>query len=352
MPYVEELNLMNEEIREFADRSSSAGSSLRTILLFGNNTATYKFALTHVLLRPHTHSALKYEDLRDDFVLELFRHYNGSPCQYTSGANNLTRAFERYAQDHNWDQLIKVAERVIYNNVFDAFHHIGRADIKDEFRLFEHDKAQRQLILTDNLYKILEDRSLTEQLSKENQSRWQIVEEAWRHKISPNLLVYDRDQNVYSIREGQARVNLRSAVDILLPYQHGRCFYCHKWINTNAEHDEHDFPDVDHVIAHSAFNSSEVLSQLNANGMWNLVVACMECNRGRNGKFDRPVTSDIYEQLIDRNTLFTHEHKHSLKNTILLSLGLSHGKQVRSRMRVMFGDFSLLTGWRPRVREF
>jgi hypothetical protein len=37
---------------------------LRTITLFGKNTATYKFALTHALLNKRSNkSSLKYEDL-------------------------------------------------------------------------------------------------------------------------------------------------------------------------------------------------------------------------------------------------------------------------------------------------
>ena len=156
-------------------------------------------------------------------------------------------------------------------------------------------------------------------------------EEAWKNKLSPNLLVYDNDKNIYSVVQGQKRVNLRSAVDVLIPYQHARCFYCNKKLNVNAKSNENDFPDVDHVIPFSAFNNQIFTDKINSNVIWNLVIACQECNRGNKGKFNSPPDKYYFEKLINRNILFTQEHKHSLKNTILISLGASNHQQVRQK---------------------
>ena len=88
------------------------------------------------------------------------------------------------------------------------------------------------------MHQIIESSDIANQLTKENQSRWAVVEEAWKNKLSPNLLVYDNDKNIYSVVQGQKRVNLRSAVDVLIPYQHARCFYCNKKLNVNLNNDE------------------------------------------------------------------------------------------------------------------
>jgi hypothetical protein len=66
-------------------------------------------------------------------------------------------------------------------------------------------------------------------IEDENQSRWLLVEEAWRNKLSPNMLEYHNGEFI-SINKSNERVNLRSAVNVLLPYQHGNCFYCNKKI--------------------------------------------------------------------------------------------------------------------------
>ena len=341
---------MKPIIKKFAEKEISPEATMRTILLFGRNVSTYKFALADVLLKSgSTKSLIKYQDLRDEFIRELYNHYVLNPFQYQGGSNSITKAFDQYTTSKDWNLLTSVAERNIYNNVFDAFHNVGGSSIKDKYTLFEHDPKNKQIILTDNLMQLLGNTNYTSQLIKENQSRWNIVEEAWKNNLSPNLLVYDKNESsVFSINEGQERVNLRSAVDVLLPYQLGRCFYCNKKVDVNTSNDDNKFPDVDHVIPFSAFNRQLDLMNINSNGLWNLVVSCKECNRGADGKFDSPPDKSFYYNLIERNVLFTQEHRHSLKNTILLSLGVSTSEQVESKMYSFYTYFEILNGWKPK----
>lgn len=340
---------MKPVIADYTKTDITPSSTLRTIILFGRNVSTYKFALANVLLGSKAQSSFKYEELRDDFLKELYAHYLKNPNQYQGGSNSLTSAFDKYSKDSDWEKLVPITERNIYNNVFDAFHNVGGSTIKEEFKLFEHDKESRRLVMTDNFIKIVENTNLSDQIAKENQSRWNIVEEAWKNKLSPNMLIYETDQNVYSVTQDNERVNLRSAVDILLPYQQGRCFYCNKKLNPESESIEHDFPDVDHLIPHSAFSKHFDLMNINSNGMWNLVIACQECNRGASGKFDQPPEVRYYDKLISRNILFTQEHKHSLKNTILLSIGANTPTEVRNKMQLFNSYFKLLIGWKPKI---
>ncbi len=339
---------MKKAIHIFSTAELTPTNTFRTILLFGNNVSTYKFALCSVLMKQMPKSEVKFQDLRDDFIKELHKHYSACPQQWTAGNNSITKAFDEYAIDKDWDRLVATAEKKIYNNVFDAFHNVGGASISNKYRLFEHDKKCKKLFFTDQLCEVLDSIPLKVIIESENQSRWLIVEEAWRNKLSPNLIEYS-DGNFISVNKYSERVNLRSAVNILLPYQHGDCFYCRKKVNVFAEKDEHDFPDVDHLLPF-AFLSRFNIYPLTPNGIWNLVIACKECNRGPNGKFDRPPKKEYFYRLLSRNILFTEEHRHTLKNAILLSLSVSNSFEVEEKMKSIFNKFMLMEcTWEPKL---
>ncbi|RYY47497.1 MAG: hypothetical protein EOO06_12390 [Chitinophagaceae bacterium] len=344
--------MKNKSVYDFSVAESDAVNTLRTITLFGKNVSTYKFALLSTLMQRGPSDALKYQDIRDGFVKELFRHYKGSPAQYTGGSNSLTHTFDDYLKNgevqNEWQKVIAAAEPLIYKNVFDAFHNVGGGSIANQFILFEHDKKGKQLILTDNLNSILEVPELRNSIEEENQGRWRVVEEAWRSKLSPNLLVYnDQDKNFYSLTVSE-RVCLRSAVSVLLPYQHGRCFYCNRKVDTMLASHEGAFPDVDHFFPLSFLVMFQI-QPVNPNGIWNLVIACKDCNRGEKGKFASPADNSYFKKLHRRNLLFVEEHRHSLKNSILISLAAQDPDGVTARMQGLYEKFRYLKGWKPPI---
>ena len=337
---------MKPIIQDFNTSENSVNSTLRTIILFGRNVSTYKFALASSLLKLKPKNFITYEELRDEFLNSLLTHYKKNRNQYQAGENSLTRAFDKYILDDNWNDLLISAEKNIYNNVFDAFHNVGGGSIKKEHLLFEHLAHEKKLVLTDNINELLEQQNNIEELTKENESRWMIVEEAWKNNLSPNFLVYNQSTNEFISVSSTDRINLRSAVSVLLPYQHGCCFYCRKKINAYANSEDSDFPDVDHFIAHSYFKRPELI-HINPDGIWNLVIACKECNRGIGGKFERLPDLCYQSEIINRNVLFTEEHRHSLKNSILLSLNAQNQKEVQRRMYSLFDQFNMIEGWKP-----
>jgi hypothetical protein len=336
-------------IQEYQKLDNSVVSTLRTIVLFGRNVSTYKFALASTLLKLKPKDDISYQDLRDEFLRSLLNHYTKNPFQFQGGENILTKAFDNYREDNNWDNLVRVAERNIYNNVFDAFHNVGGGSIKKEHILFEHVPKEKKLVLTNNINAIIEQPLLVNTLLKENESRWMVVEEAWKNSLSPNLLVYDHNQREFISVTTKERTNLRSAVSILLPYQHGCCFYCNKKINPMATSEADDFPDVDHFLAHSYFKDIDLI-HINPDGIWNLVIACKECNRGTGGKFERIPAEEFHLKIIKRNVLFTEEHRHSLKNSILLSLGVSNHKEVEIKMWDLLKKYAIIEGWKPPLK--
>lgn len=339
---------MKPVIQKFYSSDNSFVSTVRTIILFGRNVSTYKFALASTLLSLKPKNTITYEELRDEFIKSLLCHYQNNPHQYQAGENNLTKAFDQFKIDNNWNNLLKAAERNIYNNVFDAFHNVGGSSIKKEHIIFEHLPKERKLVLTDNINAILEKPDLIQILLSENESRWMVVEEAWKNKLSPNILVYNKIKGEFISVSSAERTNLRSAVSVLLPYQHGYCFYCNRKLNVYANTEDLDFPDVDHFIAHSYFKRLN-FDFINPDGIWNLVIACKECNRGAQGKFDRLPALAYQKKIIYRNILFTEEHRHSLKNTILLSLNAKNHIEVELKMHSILKNFTIIEEWKPSI---
>ena len=77
--------------------------------------------------------------------------------------------------------------------------------------------------------------------------------------------------------------------------------------------------DVDHFFPH-------MLKQCDNNkpidGVANLVLACRECNRGENGKFEKIPTPDLLERLFNRNEYLITSH-HPLRETLIAQTGLT-----------------------------
>ena len=86
---------MKPIINEFDKSDISDLAALRTIILFGRNVSTYKFALCSALLKENTVSELRYTDIRDNFLKELITHYNRNSSQYQAGGNQLTNASDQ-----------------------------------------------------------------------------------------------------------------------------------------------------------------------------------------------------------------------------------------------------------------
>lgn len=91
--------------------------------------------------------------------------------------------------------------------------------------------------------------------------------------------------------EDNRRVVITSRRAALKGYQKGRCFYCFREIALEA--DRHLLPDVDHLFPWRR----RQLGHRGLDGIWNLVLACQECNRGKNGKSDRLPSLAILHRL-------------------------------------------------------
>ena len=108
-------------------------------------------------------------------------------------------------------------------------------------------------------------------------------------------------------------------------YQKGTCFYSNAPISLDP--DSPLFCDVDHFFPHTLKQVPD-FTHINIDGVWNLVLAQQECNRGKNGKFARLPSLRMLEKLHTRNEYFIESH-HPLRETLINQTGKTqHERQA------------------------
>jgi hypothetical protein len=101
-------------------------------------------------------------------------------------------------------------------------------------------------------------------------------------------------------------------------YQRGRCFYCYGELALDGRLGA--AIDVDHVIPHFlAPHLPQELANI-IDGVWNLVLACQECNRGVGGKSGRLPAVGLFARLHLRNEFLVESH-HPLRDALMQQSG-------------------------------
>jgi len=345
------MSIRNATIRQYIFDEPGNQSSLRSVLLFGKNTATYKFALCEALLKQQARSEQPYVDLLPHFVDALCRHVKIYPKQETrSEPRSLISACIKFNEGAlGKSELLKEGAKVMPRYVFNAFHNIGGGSLDAHHSLFSDNRKLKRLDITDTLLKIIDNDDMKEAMLLENESRWRVVEEAWRLGFNPALLAFD--ENASFVLNSDRRAALRPVFPTLLPYQKGLCFYCRRGIKLSAVHHDENFGDVDHCIPRSVLQKiyrAGIDTRANLNGIWNLVIACQRCNRGEGGKFDQIPALQYYEQLCVRNQRFALEHAHSLRYAIFWSLNASSVDEIIEKMQEIWNLVPRTDRWRPK----
>jgi hypothetical protein len=288
----------------------------RSIILFGKNVASYKFALAKALLEfaPTGKTFIPLEELAEPFSRHISEHLKIEDKQTTSSSSRFLDACRQFnAGELTQEKLIEMTVRLGFENVIDAFHNVS-GEIPRRFFTDER-KGSNGIALTDELFRLLEAEQF-QNLGQEVEARWRLVETAWKLKISRNLILvnYDPFQGILFTGSNR-RVDVTSCRDALNGYQKGKCFYC--FGNISLEPDSENLTDVDHFFPH-------VLGQFiqTIDGVWNLVLACQRCNRGDGGKFERLPHLRYLERLHTRNEFLIGSH-HPLKDTLIQQTGNS-----------------------------
>jgi 5-methylcytosine-specific restriction endonuclease McrA len=314
---------VSNNIEVFQKEDPSLESYWRSIILFGSNTATYKFALAESLLDlvPTGKSVITLDELAVPYAKHLCEHIKTAPKQINRGNSSFLQSCADYNNGKiTRDQLIDATVRQGFNYVLDAFHNVNNDKLPVRF----YQKESKRITLTDDLYQ-LKELPFSTDFTTETESRWKLVETAWQLGISQNLLnvQYDNQNQLLFVDESVRRKSVTSVRGALNGYQKGKCFYCYDDITVSDGSD--NTCDVDHFFPHTL---QKYMPDVNLDGVWNLVLTCKECNRGAGGKFARVPDTKYLKRLNKRNEYLISSH-HPLRQTIIRQTGDTPEKRAR-----------------------
>lgn len=304
----------------------------RSIILFGRNSASYKFSLAKSLLElaGQGQSFVTWEDLAQPFSKHITAHLQVTDKQGTSNSSKFLDACRQFNSDQiSNDELLLLTTKYGFQNVIEAFHRLGSADI--EARFFTGDRRKDAgIVLTDNLYRLWEG-SDSVNLPYEVEARWSLVETAWNLDLSRHLVAVEYLPNTdtpefFSLR----RRNVTSCRDALNGYQKGRCFYCFRHIS--VEKGSEKLAQVDHFLPFTLAKNGIIHG---LDGIWNLVLACQDCNSGKGGKSCHVPELRCLKRLHKRNEFFISSH-HPLRETLIYQTG--HTESDRHKFLQFFYD--------------
>lgn len=327
---------------EFTATTPTLENYWRSIILFGRNVASYKFALAESLLEvaDQDKEEISLAELAAPFARHVCEHLRLADKQSTSSQSRFLDACRAHNRGELTEtQLIEQTARLGFNNVIDAFHVVNQGEVPVRFFIDERRQSTKGIRLTDDLRRVRADFQYRN-LPFEVEARWRLVETAWDLQLPPRLLAvtYEPEGELLVVEDGKVRRrSVTGSRDALNGYQKGRCFYCRREID--AKHS-----DVDHFIPHLTLRHDIVP---NIDGIWNLVLACADCNRGENGKFARVPELRFLRRLHERNEFLITSH-HPLRETLMNQTGAAEAER-RSYLQSAWDEALrlLIHTWRP-----
>jgi 5-methylcytosine-specific restriction endonuclease McrA len=331
---------------EFYEVEPTLDNYWRAIILFGRNVASYKFALAKSLYELHTvpNDLVKMEQLAEPFSRHLCEHLKHSPKQITSKSSTFLSVCSSYNNGSlSREKLIGQTVKLGFNNVIDAFHVVNSGEISKRFFIDER-KTNNGIRITDNFFELAENDQF-KNFEYETEARWRLVEEGWKMGVSRSLIRVEYDQELKTLftSDKERRVDITSCRDSLNGYQKGRCFYCYSPISVSGQDD--NLADVDHFLPWTLNGNLP-----NVNGVWNLVLACKDCNRGEGGKFAKVPSLNLLKRLHKRNEYFISSHL-PLRETLIQQTGKDEPKRKDFLQEVYnMAKATLIHEWQPEIK--
>ena len=319
----------------------------RSIILFGRNVASYKFALAKALydLKDSGDSVIKLDKLAVPFAKHIAEHLVICDNQATSANSPFLNACRDFnAQRITHDKLIELTVQNGFIYVLNAFHNVHEQELPTRFFIDER-KTKGGITLTDSFYRLGEQYQY-DNLASETESRWRLVETAWELNMPKHLIQIDYKQETsefYAVNKLR-RVAVTGASPSLNGYQKGRCFYCFR--NISLDNNHQDFADVDHFFPHDLRKCD---AEKPINGVANLVLACTDCNRGVNGKSSKLPAITLLERLHNRNEYLITSH-HPLRETLIVQTGNSTEKRhkfLQDAYNCSITHYGINKKWQP-----
>ncbi len=332
----------------FQINDPSIESQWRAIILFGKNSATYKFAFAKALLEliEKEKTSISLDDLAIPFANSIIEHLKISDKQGNASSSKFLEGCRKYLNKRiSKEELYSLTERYGFLNVVDAFQNVNGGIIPNRFYEKNYSKGKKEIIITDNLLKIKE-LFQYRNLEQEVEARWNLVETAWNLQINPNLLEvkYDENKSLFFIESQiMKRIDITSVRDSLNGYQKGKCFYSNQDISINKN--DSNICEVDHFLPH-ANKLAHLTHGVNINGVWNLVLTDSKVNLNKKTKIPE---KRFLNRLFNRNEFYI-ESKHPLAETIINQTGAT--KELRRRFLETQYNIALthsIQQWKPEI---
>lgn len=334
----------------FQENDPSLESQWRAIILFGRNSATYKFAFGKILLELASKEAntLALKEIAPLFVNNILEHLKKNDKQENSTSSTFLNACRKYNNgDIDYDNLLSVTEKYGFVNVIDAFQNVNGGIIANKFYEKDYNSTNKNIVIRDELLKLKDSIQFTN-FNKEVEARWNLVETAWNLKMNPNLLevkIDDDLQTLFIESDFMKRKDISSAKASLNGYQKGKCFYSFQDISINSG--DENLCAIDHFFPHvHKIRINE--SGANVNGIWNLVLSDKFVNLSKRSK----VPEIKYLARLYKRNEFYIASKHPLGETIVNQTG----RTSLDRKRFLQKQYDLsvnlsLQKWKPLIEH-
>ncbi|TCC97125.1 HNH endonuclease family protein [Pedobacter hiemivivus] len=334
---------------QFQINDPSLESQWRSLILFGKNSATYKFAFAKSLIHliDNQTTSISLADLAVPFAGHIVNHLKASDKQGSSQSSKFLNSCRAFINNElSQDQLYRDTEKYGFVNVIDAFQNVNGGAIPNVFYEKNFAADKKEIIITDSLLK-LRDTFQFKNLDQEVEARWKLVETAWSLNVNRNLLEvkYDAlDSMLFVQNNFMRRVNITSVRDALNGYQKGKCFYSYQDISIRKG-DELNMCAIDHFLPHlhKQYHHNE---GANINGVWNLVLTDKRIN---NNKSARIPEKRFLERLFNRNEFYI-ESKHPLAETIINQTGTTRAQRIAFlEKQYNLASELAIHKWRPKI---
>ena len=331
---------------DFQINDPSLESQWRALILFGKNSATYKFAFAKSLLELIDRETTKISltDLSKPFSKNIIEHLKVNDKQGNAKSSSFLNVCRSHIKGEISDgELWTQTEKLGFVNVVDAFQNLNGAKIPDIFYEKNYKSGNKEIIIKDNLLKLKESFHF-QNFNQEVEARWNLVETAWNLNINPKLLEvkYDEDKSLFFLENDfMRRTDITSVRDSLNGYQKGKCFYSFQDIsvvsgNANLCEVDHFLPHVN-ITVHNEFGA-------NINGVWNLVLANKDVNRNKSAKIPE---KRFLQRLFNRNEFYI-QSKHPLAETIINQTGNTKQKRIEFlNKQYQLALNSAIITWKP-----
>tara|TARA_R110002073_G_scaffold72537_1_gene177059 strand:- start:19291 stop:20316 length:1026 start_codon:yes stop_codon:yes gene_type:complete len=331
---------------EFQINDPSLESQWRALILFGKNSATYKFAFAKSLLELVNKETTKISlaELSRPFSKNIIEHLKENDKQGNSKSSGFLNVCRSHIKGEiSESELWSKTEKLGFLNVVDAFQNLNRAQIPDIFYEKNYKSGKKEIVIKDNLLKLKESFHF-QNFNHEVEARWNLVETAWNLNLNPKLLEvkYDEDKSLFFLENDfMRRTDITSVRDSLNGYQKGKCFYSFQDISvvSGSSHlceVDHFFPHINKTV-HNEFGS-------NINGVWNLVLANKEVNRNKSARIPE---KRFLQRLFIRNEFYI-QSKHPLAETIVNQTGNTKQKRIEFlNKQYQLALNSAIITWKP-----